>query len=126
MEKKEFCGHQGDVVFISIDKIDVNFKAIKKTFIAKSEKSGHAHALCGNYDLYIDERIPDTFIIDVKDGGAILNHTHMSNLTDNYFNEIKDLPKADHGFTPFEPGIYKVGIQRRNNPFRKIWEKVID
>lgn len=56
MYTNEFNGHQGDVQFYSIDKIELT-KKVKKTFFAKSEKSGHAHALCGNYDLFIDEII---------------------------------------------------------------------
>jgi hypothetical protein len=119
----EFNGHQGDVQFFSIDKLPEKLNKISKNFFAKSEKSGHCHALCGDYDLYEDEY---GFVVDVKENGATLNHTSINNLTKEYWDINKVLPEADHAPSIFKKGIYRIGIQVRKRPFSKIWEKVLD
>lgn len=121
----KFNGHQGDVEFFSIDSVEKGFEKVEKTFFAKSEKSGHCHALCGNYELYVAKE-EDVFIIKVKEGGATLNHTSITNLTKEYWDKNEVLPVADHQATLFEEGIYKIGIQQRKRPFSDVWEKVID
>lgn len=121
----KFAGHQGDIQFFSVDGIPSNAKKIEKTFIAKSEKSGHAHALCGDYDLY---ELPDGqgHLIKVGTDGATLNHTAYKNLTPEYWDKNKILSVADHKPTVFTEGIYFVGIQNRKKHFSKVWEKVKD
>lgn len=118
-----FQAHQGDVQITSISEIPSGVKQIEKTFIAKSEKSGHAHALCGDYELYESET---GHVIVVGTDGCTLNHTGYQNLTPEYWNTNKALPIADHKPTLLKQGIYFIGIQKRKKHFSKIFEKVID
>lgn len=120
-----FNSQQGDVQVFSIDAIPSTAKKIEKTFIAKSEKSGHAHALCGDYELF---ELPDGrgHIIKVGTDGCTLNHTGYENLTPEYWDKNKALPVADHNPSVFKQGVYYIGIQQRKKHFSKVWEKVID
>ncbi len=120
---ENFKAHQGDVQIYSIESIPENAKSIEKTYFAKSEKSGHCHALCGDYSLY---EVEGGHVINIGEEGAILNHTQLSNLTKEYWNENKVTKIADHKPTTLVKGTYFVGIQVRKKPFSKIWEKVID
>ena len=119
-----FNAHQGDVQIHSLDNLPPGVSKLDKTFFAKSEKSGHAHALCGDYDLFEDEK--GSRFIEVGTDGATLNHTGYQNLTPEYWDKNEILPVADHKPTIIPEGIYHVGIQRRINPFKAVWEKVID
>jgi len=129
MEKKNFNGkfaaHQGDVEIFSVSKLPAEAKKIAKTFIAKSEKSGHVHALCGDYELY---ELPEQkgHIITVGSDGCTLNHTGYQNLTPEYWDVNKVMPIADHKPTLLKAGIYFIGIQKRKKHFSKVWEKVKD
>jgi hypothetical protein len=120
----KFNAHQGDVQMHSIANLPTDAKKVEKTFFAKSEKSGHAHALCGDYDLYETEA--GTRFIVVGKEGATLNHTAYKNLTTEYWDRNEVLPVADHKPTLLPSGIYHVGIQRRINPYKAVWEKVRD
>jgi len=120
----KFNAHQGDVQMHSIAKLPTDAKKVEKTFFAKSEKSGHAHALCGDYDLFENEA-GSRFIVVGKEG-ATLNHTAYKNLTTEYWDRNEVLPVADHKPTLLPSGIYHVGIQRRINPYKAVWEKVRD
>lgn len=115
--------HQGDVQIFEIDKVPSKAKKIAKTFFAKSEKSGHAHALCGDYELY---EADNGHYIVVGSDGATLNHTGYANLTPEYWNKNQVMPIADHKPTLLQQGTYFVGIQRRKKPFSKVWEKSKD
>lgn len=117
--------HQGDVQIFGVEQLPCNVKKIAKTFFAKSEKSGHAHALCGDYELYEIEGAEGHFI-KVGSDGATLNHTGYQNLTAEYWDKNKVLPIADHKPTKLNPGVYFVGIQNRKKHFSKVWEKVND
>ena len=121
----KFSGHQGDIQFFSLDKVPTGAAKIAKTFIAKSEKSGHAHALCGDYELF---ELPEGrgHIIKVGTDGCTLNHTGYQNLTEQYWDKNQVMPVADHKPTSFKPGVYYVGIQKRKKHFSKLWEKVQD
>ena len=121
----KFNGHQGDVQVFSINEIPSEAKKIEKTFIAKSEKSGHAHALCGDYELY---ELPEGkgHVIQVGSDGCTLNHTAYQNLTTEYWDQNKALTIADHKPSFFTKGTYFIGIQKRKKHFSKVWEKVID
>jgi hypothetical protein len=121
----QFLSHQGDTQWFSIEEIPTNAKKIDKTFIAKSEKSGHAHALCGDYEMYEIEGL-DGFLIKVGTDGCTLNHTRYENLTPQYWNKNEILPVADHKPSTFSQGIYYVGIQKRKKHFSKVWERVQD
>lgn len=122
---RSFTAHQGDVMIHSLEALPSGLTKLEKTFFAKSEKSGHAHALCGNYELFEDTASGSRFIV-VGTDGATLNHTGYSNLTPEYWNTNKVLPVADHKPTIIPAGIYHVGIQRRINPYKAVWEKVLD
>jgi len=119
----QFNAHQGDVQIFSIEAIPNGSKVIQKTFFAKSEKSGHCHALCGDYSLH---ELENGHAIAVGKAGATLNHTNISNLTDTYWDINKETPVADHQPTKLQEGFYYIGIQRRKKPFSKVWEKVVD
>lgn len=123
--KKDFAAHQGDVQIFGVDNIPLNAKKIEKTFIAKSEKSGHCHAMCGDYNLY---KLPNDngFVIEVGSDGCTLNHTKVENLTSEYWNKNKITEIADHKPTLLQKGIYFLGIQKRKKHFSKLWEKVKD
>lgn len=119
----QFNAHQGDVQIFSIKSVPHNSKKIEKTFIAKSEKSGHAHALCGDYDIYT---VDGGHVIEVGTDGATLNHTGYQNLTKEYWDKNQIMPVADHKPTILGKGTYFIGIQKRKKHFSSVWEKVID
>jgi hypothetical protein len=119
----DYRGHQGDVQIFSIANIPANAKKIAKTFFAKSEKSGHAHAMCGDYELFESE---SGHIVKVGSDGATLNHTGYHNLTADYWDKNQLMEVADHKPTVLKEGVYFIGIQRRKKPFSKVWEKVTD
>lgn len=119
----QFQAHQGDVQIFSIESVPSNAKQIAKTFIAKSERSGHAHALCGDYKLY---EVEGGHVIKVGTDGCTLNHTLYQNLTPQYWDKNKVMPIADHKPTILSEGTYFIGIQKRKKHFSKIWEKVKD
>ena len=119
----KFNGHQGDIQFFSIDCIPANAKKIDKTFIAKSERSGHSHTLCGEYDMY---EVENGYVIEIKDNEAVLNHVAYNLLTEEIKRTPKALPKADHEPTFIKKGIYFFGIQKRKKHFSKIWESVAE
>ncbi len=119
----QFQAMQGDIQIFSIDAIPTDAKKVPKTFIAKSEKSGHAHALCGDYELY---EVEGGHVIKVGTDGATLNHTGYQNLTAEYWDKNQVMPIADHKPTMLKQGTYFVGIQQRKKHFSKIWEKVKD
>ncbi len=121
----KFNAHQGDVQIFSISEVPSSAKKIEKTFIAKSEKSGHAHAMCGDYELF-ELQEQEGFIIKVGSDGCTLNHTGYQNLTPEYWDKNQALPVADHKPTVLSQGVYFVGIQKRKKHFSKVFEKVRD
>ena len=123
--KKDFAAHQGDVQLFSIANIPQTAKKISKTFIAKSEKSGHCHAMCGDYSLYELEN-DNGFVIEVGSDGCTLNHTKLQNLTSEYWDKNTITEIADHKPTFIQKGLYFIGIQKRKKHFSKLWEKVKD
>lgn len=117
--------HHGDVQVFSIENIPSNaVKLEKNTFIAKSENSGHAHALCGDYDMY--ELPTGGFCVNVKGELAVMNHAKYEILTDKALADPKETAIADHKPVSIPKGVYFIGIQRRVNPFAKVWEIVRD
>lgn len=124
INRNGFMAHQGDCEMFSLNSLPKDVKKIEKTFFAKSERSGHCHALCGDYELFENE-VGSRFIV-VGNNGATLNHTAYKNLTAEYWDRNEVLPVADHKPTLLPAGIYFVGIQRRINPFKAVWEKIRD
>ncbi|MFN3428263.1 MAG: hypothetical protein ACK41G_11915 [Candidatus Thermochlorobacter sp.] len=119
--------HQGDVQIYGVKSLPENAKKIRKSFFAKSEKSGHVHALCGNYELFEDPEVPGSFYVRVYGEGAVLNHTHGSRLNEPmFFDKLCLTEVADHKPTFFKPGIYRVGIQRRVDPYAGVWRRLYD
>lgn len=119
----KFNAHQGDVQIFSIENIPLDVKEISKTFIAKSEKSGHCHAMCGDYNLYELEN-DKGFVIQVGTDGCTLNHTKVENLTPEYWNKNQMTEVADHKPTFLEKGLYFIGIQREKNIFLNYGKKL--
>jgi len=117
--------HQGDTQWFELDALPEGVTRVEKQFIAKSERSGHAHALCGDYEMFTKEGV-DGFFIKVGTDGCTLNHTGYANLTPEYWDRNAQLPVADHKPTVFKQGTYFVGIQRRKKHFSKTWEEVKD
>jgi len=117
--------HQGDRQWFEVKSLPSTAKPIKKTFIAKSEKTGHAHALCGDYEMF-EQKGVDGFFIKVGTDGATLNHTRYQNLTPEYWDNNHLTEIADHKPTIFKKGTYFVGIQKRKKHFSKVWERVTD
>lgn len=137
----EFQGHQGDVQFYSISKLPESAKQVAKAYMADSEKSGHAHAIGGDYIQYVaevkfehlintakrDNGVRNVTIIKVGKSGAVMNHTHKRNLTEEYWDKNEVKPIADHRHTTFKEGdLLAVGIHRRVNPLTAFYEKVVD
>lgn len=119
----QFAFHQGDVQGYSLDSVPENARPVKKQFIAKSEKSGHAHALCGDYEMY---EVENGHVVKVGSDGATLNHTGVQNLTEEYWDKNEALQVADHNPTSIPQGIYFIGIQRKADPFAGVFKRVID
>ena len=111
---------QGDTQWFGITDIPPTAKKIAKTFIAKSERTGHAHALCGDYEMF---ELDEGFIVKVGTDGCTLNHTGYQNLTPEYWNKNQTLQIADHKPTFFKEGVYFVGIQRRKIHFSRVRDK---
>ncbi len=114
--------HQGDTQWFELNSLPEDATKIEKQFVAKSEKTGHAHALCGDYEMF-NVKNTEGFFVKVGEGGATLNHTAQSNLTPEYWDTNKELEIADHKPTRFKKGIYYVGIQKRKRHFAKRAEK---
>lgn len=120
---EQFEAHQGDVEIFSIESVPCEAKKVAKTFFAKSEKSGHCHALCGDYELF---EVPNGHIVKVGSDGATLNHTGFHELTEEYWDKNQLKKVADHKPTEIPEGIYFVGIQRKADPFAGTFNRVID
>jgi hypothetical protein len=74
-------------------------------------------------DLYMFEG--RTFAV-VGSEGASLQHVHESNFKDTMYGSKSHISVADHKPVDFEPGTYEMFIQNAYNPFKKIFERVID
>jgi hypothetical protein len=118
----DFQAFQGDVQIFSIEAIPTWAKKINKQFVAASGRSGSFHALFGDYDMYETE---GGVCVDVKED-CILNHSLQQHLAGKTMDKPIELPKKDHRHTVIPKGKYFLGIQRRVNPFKAVWEKVKD
>lgn len=130
MENKlKFTGknsHHGDVQLFGITELPQGVTKIERRLIAKSEKSGHSHVLCGDYDMYEKEGFDGVFVV-VGEKGATLNHTLFSKLNTKVMATNAATEVADH-----KPNFYKagdtmfIGIQQRKKHFSAVWNKVQD
>lgn len=117
--------HHGDVQYFSCSKLPEGAVEIEKTFIAKSEVSGHSHVACGDYKMF--DYQGRTFIA-VGEDGATMNHIPNGLLNVKGFTDVpqKEAKGLDHGNDVLPKGIYFVGIQQRVDPYKGTWEKVKD
>lgn len=119
--KKEM-NMQGDVQIIT-SKLPRSAKKVEKKPIALGEVSGHQHVVTGDYELFEDEK--SNIYVVVGEKGAMLQHIHQS-----FFKgyDVKEtLPVADHKAIELLPNTtYLTGIHKRYDPFKKVWERVID
>lgn len=129
MRKINFTGknsHHGDVQLFGITQLPEGVKKVENKLIAKSERSGHCHVLCGDYDMYEKEGVDGMFVV-VGKGGATLNHTLFSKLDTRVMSTNAATQVADH-----KPNFYKegdtmfIGIQQRKKHFSRVWDKVQD
>lgn len=129
MKEVKFTGdnsHHGDCQLFGIEKLPQGVKKIDKRFIAASEKSGHVHVLCGDYEMYEKHGVDGTFVV-VGTDGCTLNHTGIKQLTPEVMNRNQATEIADH-----KPNFYTsgttlfIGIQKRKKHFSRVWEKVLD
>lgn len=120
---KTIKGHQGDVIFRSINSLPENAIPIKNKPIALGEHSGHCHIVTGDVELFEFE---GKLFTVVGNDGASLQHIHESNLTEKSWIEKTEIQKADHNMIPLEKGVYEFWIQNSYNPYSKLMEKVID
>lgn len=118
--------HHGDVQLFEMAELPVDVKLIEKKFIAASEKSGHVHVLCGEYEMYEKEGLDEIFVV-VGSDGCTLNHTGLQQLTPETMNKNQATKIADHKPNFYKAGtILAIGIQKRKKHFSKVWEKVQD
>ena len=122
MKNKKIKGHQGDVQFATTTLPKGSVK-IKHRPIALGEHSGHMHVVTGDVELYTFEN--RTFAV-VGSDGASLQHVHDSNFNESMYSSTKKIAIADHKAVDLEPGTYEMFIQNAYNPFKKIFERVID
>jgi hypothetical protein len=121
--KNVLRGHQGDVLFSTVDSIPANAKKVTNKPIALGKHSGHCHVLTGDVDMFeVDGRI----ICSVGADGARLQHVHESNFSDSCWTSTKEIQKADHNSHLLPAGNYEFWIQNSFNPYSKLMEKVID
>jgi hypothetical protein len=129
MKKENFKGiasHHGDVQCYELNELPSDCVKIEPQFIAKSEKSGHVHVLCGEYEMFTKPDV-DGFFIKVGTDGCTLNHTGLANLTPEIMKKNIVTPIADHKPNFYKPNtILFIGIQKRKKHFSKVWENVKD
>jgi hypothetical protein len=116
-------GHQGDVQFKMIDKLPPSAVRIDNTPLAYGEISGHVHILTGDVNLF--EMDGKTFAVVGNDGGR-MQHVLENNIKPCCMTEVEELPVADHKSILLPPGTYEIGIQKQFNPYKKVFESVVD
>lgn len=122
--KKDFI-HTGDVQAVE-SILPKNAKAISKKPVAYGEKSGHLHVITGDYEMLEDEKTKDVYV-KVGPEGAWSQHIHETIWKKANFDTKEVLEKADHKPARLLPNkVYRIGIHKAYNPYKKIFEKVID
>lgn len=115
-------GHQGDVMIKQVALPKGAAKVANKP-VAYGEHSGHQHVVTGDVELYEFEG--RTFAV-VGNDGASLQHVHESRFKTSMYGSKKHIEQADHKPVDLPPGTYELFIQNAYNPFKKVFEKVID
>jgi hypothetical protein len=114
--------HNGDVQAIE-SILPKDAKKINHTPLAYGEKSGHIHIATGDVQLF---EYNNVVYVTVSNEGAMIQHVHQSLFNGDY-STLKNIIKAEHNATVLLPNkTYKIGIQKRYNPFHTTWGKVID
>lgn len=122
--KKDFI-HTGDVQAIETS-MPEKVKVISKRPVAFGEKSGHLHVITGDYDMFEDEQTKDVYV-KVGSKGAFSQHVHETIWKNANYDTMEQLQKADHKPSRLLPNkVYRIGIHKAYNPYKKIFEKVID
>lgn len=116
-------GHQGDVFVKQLTSLPKEAIKIKQKPLALGEHSGHMHVLTGEVELFEFE---GKIIAVVGSDGACIQHVHDAKFKDAMYKTKKVIGKADHFSREFEAGIYEFTIQNAYNPFKKVFERVID
>ena len=119
----KITGHQGDVQFKELNSLPTGLKKIENQPIAYGEISGHVHILTGEVEMYQHE---DMMYAVIGEEGALLQHVLEVNIKKTTMKLKEKLTVADHGIIELNKGIYQFGIQKRYNPFSKVFERVID
>ncbi len=123
---KGINSHHGDTQLFELNELPKGCVKIEKRFIAASEKSGHCHVMCGDYEMFTKEGV-DGFFIKVGTDGCTLNHSGIQTLTPEIMHKNQATKIADHKPNFYSPNtLLYVGIQKRKKHFSKIWEKVKD
>ena len=121
--KTEIRGHQGDVQFTTIGELPENAIKTENKPLALGTRSDHAHLITGNVERY---ESGSRVIFEVK-SKAVLQHVTMSAMENKAnWKTTKELPIADHKPIHLEKGIYEFFIQNEYNPYKKVFEKVVD
>ena len=121
--KKEIRGHQGDVQFTAIRELPEGVIKTENKPLALGSRSDHAHILTGAVERY---EIGNHVIFEVK-SKAVLQHVTVSAMENEAnWKTTKELPVADHKPIHLKKGIYEFFIQNEYNPYKKVFEKVID
>lgn len=128
-EKVEFTGKfnwmGGDVEGFSIYELPKDVQKMDNHPIAYGETSGHVHVITGDVQLFQDGE--GKVYAAVGSDGAFHQHLHESQLKPEIYKVNKNISTADHTKEcRIEPGNYLIGIHQKYEPFKKIFEKVID
>jgi hypothetical protein len=114
---------QGDVIAYTISELPSGAIRTENKPIALGEIHGHAHVLTGDVDRY---EVNNRVIFFVKTI-AVLQHINIELMKNkSNWKTTKELPSADHNPHTLPAGIYEFVIQNEYNPYKKIFEKVID
>ena len=121
--KKDFI-HTGDVQAVET-MLPKKAKLISKKPVAYGEKSGHLHVITGDYEMFEDEK--QEVYVKIGNKGAWSQHVHETIWKNANYDTLETLQKADHNPARLLPNkVYKIGIHKAYEPYKKIMEKVID
>jgi hypothetical protein len=114
---------QGDVIAYTLDTLPQGARKTANKPIALGEIHGHAHVLTGDVERYE----VNSHVIFLVKTMAILQHINIA-LMENKGNweTTEQLPVADHNPVTLPAGIYEFVIQNEYNPYKKIFQQVLD
>lgn len=126
MKTKELVrGHQGDVQIKQIDILPENLKPIKDQVIVDGSigSGSNIHVVTGDVKLFKDDEF--TYMV-VGTKKVRLQHIKIQRLSKLQLESTKELLRADHKSILLSKGIYMIGIHKRFNPYKKVFEQLID